>query len=258
MRERHGRKMKRWLTGVVVCIFWLSVWAAAAGRIGKSFLFAGPLETLKAFAGMLEAPQALLALLSTFWHVTAGFGVALAAGVLLAVAANALVWVRWLLTPLIRFAKSVPVAAFSVLALLWFGSSRLSVVISVLIALPVIYSNVLTGLLERDTGLLEMADVYRIPFWKRVWAIDRPAVYPYLYAACKTAYGMCWKAGIAAEIIAIAEGTVGAQLYLAKIYLQTAELFVWIFLIAAASSLCERLLLRLLGLLGKDCYDSDQ
>lgn len=258
MRERHRRKKKRLVIGSMVLIFWLAVWAAAAHTIGQSFLFVGPAETLRAFAGMLTSPKAFSALLSTLWHITAGFGIALAAGGLLAVAANYFDWVRWLLAPLIRFSKSVPVAAFAVLALLWFGSARLSVVIAVLIAFPVIYGNVLTGLTERDAGLLEMAGVYRIPFWKRIWAIDRPAVYPYLYTACRTAYGMCWKAGIAAEIIAIAEGTVGERLYLAKIYLSTAELFVWIFLIAAVSSLCEWLLLRLLRLLGKDCYDSGQ
>lgn len=47
--------------------------------------------------------------------------------------------------------------------------------------------------------------------------------------------GLCWKAGIAAEVIGIPDGSIGERLYEAKVYLQTADLFAWTLVIVALS-----------------------
>ena len=48
-----------------------------------------------------------------------------------------------------------------------------------------------------------------------------------LTAAVSAALGLCWKAGTAAEVIALSSGSIGEKLYNAKIYFQTADLFAW-------------------------------
>ena len=42
---------------------------------------------------------------------------------------------------------------------------------------------------------------------------------PFLLSACRVTTGMAWKAGIAAEIIGVPNGSIGKMLYTAKIYL---------------------------------------
>ena len=46
---------------------------------------------------------------------------------------------------------------------------------------------------------------------------------PYFRAAADTALGLSWKAGTAAEVIGLCSGTIGARLYTAKVYFQTAD-----------------------------------
>ena len=58
---------------------------------------------------------------------------------------------------------------------------------------------------------------------------------------------MSWKSGVAAEVIGIPEGSIGEQLYYSKLYLDTAGLFAWTFVIIIASAVFERLFLYLLG-----------
>ena len=41
-------------------------------------------------------------------------------------------------------------------------------------------------------------------------------VYPYITVQLKVAAGMCFKAGISAEIIGLVTGTIGTQMYYAK------------------------------------------
>ena len=57
---------------------------------------------------------------------------------------------------------------------------------------------------------------------------------------------MGFKSGIAAEVIGVPGGSIGEGLYLAKIYLSTAELFAWTFMIIVVSTLFEKLFLWIL------------
>ena len=62
------------------------------------------------------------------------------------------------------------------------------------------------------------------------------------------ALGLCWKSGIAAEVIGLPENTIGENLYNAKIYLNTPDLFAWTLVIVVVSVLFERIFLRLIDL----------
>ena len=58
--------------------------------------------------------------------------------------------------------------------------------------------------------------------------------------------GLCWKAGTAAEVIGIPDGSIGEKLYHAKVYLNTSELFAWTLVIILVSLLFEKLFLAVL------------
>ena len=109
-----------------------------------------------------------------------------------------------------------------------------------------VYVSTLSGLEHTDKKLLEMARVFRMPVWKRIHYIYVPALLPYLVNGCRTALGMSWKSGVAAEVIGIPEGSIGEQLYYSKLYLDTAGLFAWTFVIIIVSALFEHLFLYLL------------
>ena len=58
---------------------------------------------------------------------------------------------------------------------------------------------------------------------------------------------MGWKSGAAAEVIGLPEHSVGEHLYMAKIYLETADLFAWSLVIILVSAVSERVFLCLLS-----------
>ena len=148
------------------------------------------------------------------------------------------------LEPPIQFMKSIPVASFVILALIWTGSKNLSILISFLVAYPILHINTVSGLKSTDPKLLEMAQV------KKVFYLYRPALSPYLISACKSALGMAFKSGIAAEVIGVPDFSIGANLYEAKIYLDTASLFAWTLAIILIASCFEKILLRLMTAAG--------
>ena len=164
-------------------------------------------------------------------------------GILLGALAYAVPLLEEILEPFMLFLKAVPVASFIILVLIWAGSRNLSVVISFLVVLPVIYVNTIAGLKSTDWKLLEMAEVFHMPVWKRIRFIYLPALMPYLLSGCRIALGMSWKSGAAAEVIGLPEHSIGEQLYLAKIYLETTDLFAWTMVIILISAVFERLVL---------------
>jgi len=219
-------------------LFWLAVWQVASLAIAQDLLLVSPLEVIATLAAQLGTAPFWSAVGYSFLRIVAGFLLALLAAVLLAAAAGASQVVRTLLAPLVLTIRSVPVVSFIILVLIWASSGSLSIVISFLIALPVIYTNVLEGIDQRDGKLLEMAHVFRVPLLRRWRAIDVPAVMPYLQSA--------WKSGIAAEVIGLPQGSIGEQLYQSKIFLSTAELFSWTLAIVLLAFTFEKLFLTAL------------
>lgn len=84
-----------------------------------------------------------------------------------------------------------------------------------------------------------MADLFKVSLLRRIVYIYVPQILPYVLSASSLAIGMAWKSGIAAEIIGLAKNSIGNELYKAKIYLLTPELFAWTIVIVALSILCE-------------------
>ena len=158
---------------------------------------------------------------------------------------------REFFSPAITMIKSTPVASFIILALVWLTGQRVPVFISFLMVLPVVYGNVSQGIREVDPKLLEMARIYGMNRQKRVLKIYIPSVLPYMMAACRTALGLSWKAGVAAEVIGVTKNSIGRQLYYSKIYLETADLFAWTAVVIIMSIALEKLFLFAVGYIGR-------
>ena len=155
---------------------------------------------------------------------------------------------KTLLSPLVSAVKAVPVASITVLALIWVSSKNLSILVSVMIALPIVYSNMLEGIESLDPKLSEMAQLFEVPAWRRFTGVYLSQLLPYFRSAAKLAIGLSWKSGAAAEIIGIPSGSIGEKLYEAKIYLETADLFAWTAAVVLLSWLSEKAFMLLVNI----------
>lgn len=90
--------------------------------------------------------------------------------------------IREMLSPFVTTIKAIPVASFVILLLIWAGNQRLSMLITMLVAFPIVYMNVLSGLNSTDSKLLEMAEVFHMPFGNRIRYIYLPTLIPFFAA----------------------------------------------------------------------------
>lgn len=239
-----------WMRKSCIILFWIALWQAASIIIGNSIILTGPGAMLSSLAGQIPDPDFWKTILSSFGRITFGFLLSFLLGLALGSLSYRFSLLKEILEPVVNLMKSIPVASFIILALIWIGSKNLAVLVSFLIVFPILYINTAAGLESTDLKLLEMARVFKIPLIKRIRYIYRPALVPYLISASKVTIGMSWKSGIAAEVIGVPASSIGEKLYLSKIYLDTAGLLAWTFVIIVVSVGFEKLFLWLLGKLG--------
>lgn len=211
--------------------------------LGQEILLASPVSVLKKLSELLFTADFWQSIGFSFGRIVLGFGIAVVLGIFMGITAYRSRVAEILINPLMSVIKATPVASFIILCLIWIPSRNLSVFISFLMVLPVIYTNLLEGLGQTDRKLLQMADIFRVSRGKKVFYIYFSQVLPYFITACRLSLGMCWKAGIAAEVIGVPSGSMGEKLYNAKIYLNTPDLFAWTIVIIIISVVFEKFFL---------------
>lgn len=214
MRAKAAKK-------VLIALFWVLLWQIIAVLVNNSIILPRPDRVLAALFDCALEPEFWLGAGLSALRIALGFLIGAALGILAAVASKAFPIVREFIAPVIGVAKSVPVAAFIILVLIWAGSGNAALVVSAIITFPVLAVNTLAGLDGVDKRMLEVAEVFRMRLPARVRAIYIPAIYSNLAAAFELGAGMAVRAGVAAEVIGQPLASLGNEMYRAKIFLDT-------------------------------------
>ena len=223
----------------MVAAFWLGVWAIVAYRFGKPLLFPSPLSVLTTLGELLQTKEFYLITAKSIDNILFGTLSAIFCACVLAIVTSHIRLVRELIHPIMAVVKATPVASFIILMLLFLGPVKVPAFITFLIILPVVWTNLDQGIASIDKQLSEVAKMYRFSFAKRIRVLILPSLKPYFLSACKTSIGLAWKAGVAAEIIAMPKGTIGTQIGEAKLYIMSAEMFAWTLTVVLLSLVIE-------------------
>lgn len=222
-----------------VAAFWIGVWWLVSWRMGNPLLLPDPTTVIKLLCDMMQTAEFYLITAISLGNVLSGIVVAVILGVLLAILTSHVRILRELLLPLMTVIKATPIASFIILALIWMGSGRLPSFITVLIVLPVVWTNLDIGFSKIDPQLREVATVYGFSFGKRLRLLILPSLRPYFVSSVRTSLGLAWKAGIAAEIIAMPRGTIGTMIGEAKLYIEYDKMFAWTLTVILLSLMIE-------------------
>ena len=234
--------IKKALKTLLIILFWLCVWQVLSMIVGLELLLPSPIRTLKRLFELAGTLSFYGIILRSLARILIGTAAAVALGVALAILTARFKLLHDFVSPLMTVIKAIPVASFIVLLLLWMGRDILPSIISALIVLPIVWTSVETGILQTDKSLLEMARVYKMSPWGKVRHIYAPATLPYFVSALNSSLGLAWKAGIAAEVLALPAIAIGKQIYESKLYIETVDLFAWTLTVILISLVIEKLI----------------
>jgi NitT/TauT family transport system permease protein len=243
---------------ILVACIWIALWYLAWAVVQQEILIASPGEVVLRLGQLALTGDFWVATLSSLARIVIGFLLAAAIGCVLAVLCHLSSFLYDLFYPVIRIIRATPVASFIILALIWLNTNSVPVFASFLMVFPIVWENVYRGIKGTDRDLLDMVRVFRLKKSSVIKNVFVPSVMPYFIAACNIGIGMAWKAGIAAEILGVPLHSIGTELYRAKIYLETVDVFAWTVVVIALSVLIEKLFLGLLKKAGEKYNLKDQ
>ncbi|MGB5822559.1 MAG: ABC transporter permease subunit [Proteocatella sp.] len=248
-KNNYKNDTKSRLTTALALSFWILLWQIVSMIIGEDILLASPAKVFKTMLELCVQENFWKAIAGSMGRMTLGFVLACTSGVLLSVLAYNNKMLKAAIEPLMLVIKAIPVASFVILALVWIKSKNLSVFISFLMVLPIIYTNTVHGLENTDYKLIEMADVFQINPFKKAIYIYAPLVMPFFLSGATIGIGFCWKSGIAAEVIGLPANSIGGSLYQAKILLDTPELLAWTVTIIIISMIYEKSIIGIIKII---------
>ncbi|MBE6548598.1 MAG: ABC transporter permease subunit [Ruminococcaceae bacterium] len=238
--------LKKILKYTVVIAFWIAVWQIASMKVDMELLLPSPRATVERLFELAKTREFYDIILQSVRRILIGTIQATLLGVALAIVTAKIGFLHDLISPFMTVVKAVPVASFIVLLLLWMGRDVLPSVISALIVLPIVWTNMETGIRQTDKNLIELSKVYKMGFFKRIWHIYMPSALPYFTSSLSSSLGLAWKAGIAAEVLALPAIAIGKQISDSKLYLETKDLFAWTLAVIIISLIIEKLFVFLI------------
>lgn len=238
----------KWWHTAAALLFWGLAWQLGAMAVNRTLLIPipTPADTVAALIRMGGTRAFWLTVCASLLRIGTGFLLAVAAGTV--GAALAARWRLWEIAaePLLRLIRAVPVASVTILVFLWIPREHIPAFIAFLTVLPVIWSNVESGLKQTDRSLVEMAQVFGMRRREILRTITLPSLRPHFTVAVATGLGFAWKSGVAAEIICRTDSSLGNLLWGSKSAVAYDEVFALTLVIVVWSVALETLTRRLM------------
>ena len=242
--ENNGRRS--FLRGVICFVFWMLVWYGFSAALGRAIVLPTPHAVFGKLLSLLPTADFWLACLGSVGRIFFGLVLGILIGTALASVCALNKLVNAIFAPLVSVIKATPVASIIILMLFVMAKGAVPMVAALLMVIPIVFGNVRKGIGAVPKDQAEVALVYELDVMKRLRYLTIPSVLPYFSAACRSALGLAWKAGIAAEVICYPKHSIGANLNNAKVYLESEELYAWTIVVIVISVLIERGVVSLL------------
>lgn len=227
---------------ILPLVFWIFLWQVLSLIVDKEVLLPSPTAVLRKLFELFLHAEFHKAVWMTLFRVVLGYLFGLLLGAILAIISFYSSSVRYILSPMFTIIRATPVASFIILALVWLGRDSIPTFTALLMVMPIIYANTMTGMSSASKSLSEVADIYRFSGIKKLRLLYLPSAVPFFISGAKTSLGLAWKSAVAAEVLCNLKLSIGGAIYSSKNYLETTGLFAWTLCVVILSLILEKLI----------------
>ena len=157
--------MKRsiaWTKKVAILLIWLAIWQVAHWYVGKDILVPSPFATFDAALTLLTKGTFYQHVFYTLYRVCMGILISLGLGILTGTLACFIKGFDAFLAPFIAVLKATPVMAVIMLALRWYNSHLVPIVVGVLMCYRIVHTQLLAGRRSLDKQMLEVGKIEKV------------------------------------------------------------------------------------------------
>jgi NitT/TauT family transport system permease protein len=235
---RLGRFIWSGWVGLAGISLFLAAWQFGHEAYGD-FILPSPIATFAATRQLLQSAETWRLAAATSERAFQGFILTALLGGAAGLAVGYSFAAMRLARPLLTIILGVPPIAWIVLAMIWFGSGRGTVLTTTLVAaFPLVFANVVEAVATRDRSLEEMARIFGAGPVQRVWTVVMRQVAGHYFPSLAIALGTSFKVSVMAELLANIDG-IGLALAKSRANLDVAQSIAWVVLIVAAIIIVE-------------------
>lgn len=227
---------------IITIIFIVILWYVVAAVVDNKLIFPTPYETAVEMVGVFKTSAFYRALLGSLVRTVLSFLIAFVLAVGLALLSNAFSVFERLFYPVVVIVRATPTMSVIFLCLIWFSSKISPMLVAIAVIFPTMYSSVLTAIKSCDKSLIEMSQIYKVPLFTRITRLYLPFVSDKVFSDALSAISLNVKLIVAAEALAQTKISLGVEMQIAKLNLETATLFAYTVAAVALSFLLELVL----------------
>lgn len=207
-----------------IALMWV-VWIIAYFAEGNDYVIPSFRDTFAAMFSLFGGAEFWRAFGMTMLRTLISFVLSFALAAVLSSLAAASRPFGGIMRPVVAVLRSIPTMAIILILLLWTSPTAAPVVVSFLVAFPMVYSQFMAAFGGIDVKLTEMAKVYGVPAPRRILKIYVPAVLPNILSQVGAVFSLTLKVMVSAEVMARTYVSIGGMMQDAKNFLEISELF---------------------------------
>ncbi len=196
--------------------FLLLVWYLISFSLNNDILLPSPIMVINKMMTMLKQPSFYTHLLATvvriFWTVVFGFLLALLA-LILTLKSKLL---KQMLEAINDIIRTLPVAAFLIISLIWLGREISIMVVGILIIFPILYDFLVNATHTIETRYKAVLNLYGSTFLDNIFKVYLPLMMSALIAMLRSSILLAIKTTINAEVLVAIMNGIGYQLAFAR------------------------------------------
>lgn len=220
--------------------FFLIIWEGVALYIDNSLLFPRVSEIFLSLKNLVASGDFTLILWNTLSRFFISIVFSLILAIIFSVASYRYEVISFLLFPFIIFLRAVPTIAIIIVVLIWSSVERVPIVVGMLILFPILYESILGGIKNVDKNLLKMSKVFKVSTKRVVRDIYIPSIYYSISSNIPSYMGLTFKVIIAGEVLSQESLSIGGEIFINKIYLESSNIFAWIIVVIVLNYLLEK------------------
>lgn len=244
------KKGLRYVFPIVVFVAFVALWQGLSVKADSDYILPSPGATFSALRQVLGTTEFYVVYGATLLRCLVTFICSFLCAFGFALFARYVLWARATVEGIMSVFRAFPTLVVALWLVLFVNSRVVACLVTALVMLPTLYTELTALLSEIDPDLIEMAKLYRVPQSRVIGRFLIPAVSPSAVRIAGAGLSLNLKLMVAAEVLAQTANSLGGLMNLAKTYLETATLLALLFVTVCSGLLFEgiaKLLSRRLG-----------
>ncbi len=190
----------------------LTLWAISANAINSEYVLPSVSATFSALFDLFKKGEFYTAYALTFLRSLIAFLLSFTIAFLLAYLVKKFRYAGKIINPIVSVIRCLPTIAVVLLLMFWTNSQIAPVIVTMMVVLPTLYTNVYSAFDSVDKEVVEMCEFFKVDKKKIFLSVKLPAILPSMLLAIGSGLALNIKLMVAAEVLASTANSIGNEL----------------------------------------------